>query len=309
MNENAESSQGSDRGEPAWVTMDGIVEGRIGDITILTNAVKALNGLPIGNFELERDGGKFTILPINERRPGTGFDNAQQRQLLQHLEQIAAGSRGPIESTLRCTMVFAAETTETLFRAGPPPPAGTGVEPLTRVRPRHAADSPPPVPPPPPWRQMLKRREVILVLPLMLIAFALGAWQSGLIDRLLSANAVGLAIETGEFDDLLAIDVENDWGNYKVTVRRGAGHPDTAAAWDQRAAAAENETERLHAIVVREGQDLFVQLRDNADNVLAEQPLSLRLLVTDANGQVSTELPGHMSASRVVLSVTKNEKK
>ncbi|MCA8976569.1 MAG: hypothetical protein KDC98_17745, partial [Planctomycetes bacterium] len=141
------------------------------------------------------------------------------------------------------------------------------------------------------------------------LAFALTAWTSGLVDRLLSANAQGLTVETGEFGDLLQIDVENDWGNYEVEIRRGPSHPDSAAAWEALATAAANEAARLHAVVVREGQDLYVQLRDDKDRMLAENKVNLRPLVTAADGTATVRLPGRITASRVVLSVTRYEKK
>ncbi|MCA8977446.1 MAG: hypothetical protein KDC98_22175, partial [Planctomycetes bacterium] len=138
-------------GAPQWVTMDGIVEGRIADYAALTKATAALNRLGICRFELGRDGGKFTLMPDNQRVSGKGLDEERQAELLQHLATLAQGASGPVESTLRCAMVFDEVCAETVFRAAVPPPAGPGIEPLTRVRPRRADDVPAEAPPRPPW--------------------------------------------------------------------------------------------------------------------------------------------------------------
>lgn len=309
----AESDPGGTGGTPIgtpprFVTMDGILEGRIGDAAAIARSVQALSKLGICAFELDRDGGKFSVMPENRQVRGDGFDLDRQNELLQHLCAIAAAARGPVESTLRCTMVFDTECAETLFRAGLPAPEGPGIEPLTRMRPRRADDVPPELPPPPPWRQLLQRREVMIALPLLLIAFLLLAWQSGLVDRLLSANATGLTVENGAFGDLLHAEVANEWGNYRVAITRGAGYPADAAAWDAYAAAAKDEAARLCGVVVREGQDIYLQLRDADDRVLAEGRANLRPLVTTADGKVKVDLPGRMTAAHLVLSVTKYEK-
>lgn len=296
-------------GEPRWVTLDGILEGRVGDGPALARAIAGLNGLGICEFEFDRDGGKFSVLPANRQVRGAGFDAAAQNELLEHLRAIAAAARGPVESTLRCTMVYETQCTETLFRAVAPPPAGDGVETLTRVRPVRADDAPPDLPSQPPWRKMLRRKEVVIVLPLLIVAFGLLAWRSGLVDRLLSANVRGIEIDTHEFGGLLAADVESEWGNYSVTVRRGDDYPSTSAGWDARAAASTTETERLRDNLVREGQDVWVQLRDTEGAVLAQRSVELRPLVTAPDAEVDLALPGMMTAAKVVFSVNKYEKK
>lgn len=288
---------------PRFVTLDGILEGRIGDAAALARAAHALDGLGVGPFRFDRDGGRFSLLPENVRRPGAGFDRERQERLLQLLRDVAAAARGPVESTLRCTMVFEAECAETLFRAAAPPPAGPGIEPLTRVRPLRAEDQPVALPPRPPLRQLLGRREVLFVLPLLLIVFGLFAWRSGLVDRLLAASAQGLAVDTANFDDLLAAEVEGRFGNYVVTIRRGPGHPADGAGWERRAAAAATEAQRVRDLVVRDGQDVYVQLRDAQNNVLARNRVSLRPLVASADGVAKVDLPGRITASRVTLTI------
>ena len=245
-------------GAPRWVTLDGILDGRIKDGPAIAAAVATLNGLGICRFELEQDGGRFTLLPANDRVAGAGFDEARQNELLEQLRKIAGATNGAVESTLRCTMIYESEVAETLFRGTTPPPAGDGVEPLTRVRPLAASDTPPELPKGPPVRQLLRRREVVIVVPLLIVAFGLMAWQTGLLDRLLAASARGLVVETAAFGDLLTAEVESSWGNYKVTIRRGAGYPADRDAWDARAAVATNasEADRLRDRIVREGDEI-----------------------------------------------------
>lgn len=307
-----DDGQGSDRTRrdaPRWVIMDGILDGRIADGPAITKAVVGLNALGICGFDLDQDGGKFSLMPDNQRASGARFGSERQELLLQHLQAIAAATRGAVESTLRCTMVFEDEVAETLFRAVAPPPQGPGVEPLTRVRPVGAGDVPVELPAAPPWRQMLRRKEVAIVVPLLIVAFGLLAWRSGLIDRLLAANAQGIEVRTGVFGDLIEASVESSWGNYEVTVRRGSGYPMSSAEWDARAATATTESDRLRDTVVREGQEVWVQLRDAQDEVLVEGTVSLRPLVTESDAELEVTLPGRITASRVFFSVNKREKK
>lgn len=290
-------------GAPRFVTFDGILEGRLGDDAAMSRATAALTELGVGEFQLERDGGRFSLLPDNTQQPGQRFSQAAQDRLLLLLREIAAAARGPIESTLRCTMVFDGECTETLFRAVAPPPSGPGIEPLTRRRPVRADDQPVVLPSRPPLRQLLGRREVTIVLPLLVLAFGLMAWRSGLLDRLLAASATGLRTDRGTFGELLAIDVQGHFGNYQVVLRRGSAYPVDSAAWDARIAAATGEQERLANIVVREGQEVHVQLRDASNAVLANSKVSLRPLVAGGDGEAKAELPGHFTASQVTLSI------
>ncbi|MCA8952415.1 MAG: hypothetical protein KDE27_23090, partial [Planctomycetes bacterium] len=219
-------------------------------------------------------------------------------------------TNGAVESTLRCTMVYDREVAETLFRGVLPPPAGAGVEPLTRVRPLAAGDQPPELPSQPaPWRTMLRRREVAIVVPLLILAVGLSAWRSGLLDRLLAASARGLELRTGAFGDLLALEAESSWGDYEVALRRGPGYPTTSAAWEARQREAVDEADRLPARLVREGQEIWVQLCDDDGEVLAETGANLRALVAAADGVVEVRVPGRMNATRIVLSVEEHGKK
>ena len=286
--------------------MDGTLDGRIGDGPAIADAVERLNELKICEFELEQDGGKYSLMPSNQRVAGDRFDSRRQDELLVYLRAIAAATRGAVESTLRCTMVFEDECAETLFRGVAPPPGGEGIEPLTRVRPVRSDDLPPEMPEAPPWRQMLFRREVMIAVPLLVIAFSLLGWQSGLVDRLLAANARGIVANTGAFGDLAEVEIVSDWGNYKVLIQRGVGYPSTSEEWDARATA--TEPDRLRDAIMREGQDVWVQLRNEQGNVLEQQSVSLRPLVTEATATVELRLPGRITATQVVLSVNKSER-
>ena len=306
MNENAAAPPpGGDA--PRFVTFDGILEGRIGDEAALTRALASLDALGVCRFRFERDGGRFSFLPDNDRLPGASCDHAFQERLLGILRDIAASARGPVESTLRCTMVFERECAETLFRAAPPPPEGPGLEAVTRFRPLRPEDRPPSSPPRAPLRQWLGRREVAVVLPLLLLASGLVAWQSGIVDRLLSASALALRTDTAAFGDLLTIEVADALGDYEVTLRRGPGHPATREAWDARTARAATEANRLCNVVVRDGQEIWVQLCDGSGAVIAQDRVSLRPLAAGADGEAIVGLPGRIAASRVVLRLTPHE--
>ena len=98
----------------------------------------------------------------------------------------------------------------------------------------------------------------------------------------------------------------SDWGNYKVLIQRGVGYPSTSEEWDARATA--TEPDRLRDAIMREGQDVWVQLRNEQGNVLEQQSVSLRPLVTEATATVELRLPGRITATQVVLSVNKSER-
>jgi hypothetical protein len=64
-----------------------------------------------------------------------------------------------------------------------------------------------------------------------------------------------------------------------------------------------DEQGRLANIVVLEGQDVHVQLRDAGNAVLANLKVSLRPLVAANDGEAKLELPGHITANQVTLTI------
>ena len=293
---------------PVSVQLDGIVDGRIADGQALVDAAARLCALGIGRFELERDGGRFSLMPDGERHRGAGFGTEAQAQLLSCLQDIARATHGAVESTLRCTMVFDHGVSETLFRAAAGPDGQPTVEAVSRLRERRVGDVPTEAAPPPPWKTMLQRREIVVAIPLLVLGVLLMAWTSGLLDRLFAASAAGLAKDTGAFGELLAVDASSSWGDYAVEIRRGPSHPTTSEAWEQLLAGATEEVARARLRVVREGNDVFVHLEDGQGRFVGEKSVSLRALVTNPDGVVKARVQGRITAARITLALESGKK-
>lgn len=293
---------------PVSVQLDGIVDGRIADGQALVDAAARLGALGIGRFELERDGGRFSLMPDGERHRGAGFGTEAQAQLLSCLQDVARATHGPVESTLRCTMVFDHGVSETLFRAAADAEGRPTVEGISRLRERRVGDVPTEAAPPPPWKSMLQRREIVIAIPLLVLGVLLMAWTSGLLDRLFAAGAAGLAKDSGSFGELLAVDATSSWGDYAVEIRRGPGHPTSSEAWEQLLAGAADEVARARLRVVREGNDVFVRLEDGKGRFVGEKSVSLRALVTDPSAVVKARVPGRITAARITLALESGKK-
>lgn len=293
---------------PVSVQLDGIVDGRIADGQALVDAAARLGALGIGRFELERDGGRFSLMPDGERHRGAGFGTEAQAQLLSCLQDVARATHGPVESTLRCTMVFDHGVSETLFRAAADAEGRPTVEGISRLRERRVGDVPTEAAPPPPWKSMLQRREIVIAIPLLVLGVLLMAWTSGLLDRLFAAGAAGLAKDSGSFGELLAVDATSSWGDYAVEIRRGPGHPTSSDAWEQLLAGAADEVARARLRVVREGNDVFVRLEDGKGRFVGEKSVSLRALVTDPSAVVKARVPGRITAARITLALESGKK-
>ena len=293
---------------PRSVQLDGILDGRIADGQALVEASSRLSVLGIGNFELERDGGRYSLMPDGERHSGAGFGTEQQARLLAILQQVARATHGTVESTLRCTMVFEHGVSETLFRGALGADGQPTVEAVSRLRERRVGDVPTEAAPPPPWRGLLQRREIVVALPLLVLGVLLMAWTSGLLDRLLSAGAGGLQKDTGAFGELLTLEASSSWGDYAVEVRRGPGHPAGTEAWDQLLATAPDESARARIQVVREGNDVYVRLEDGDGRFAGERLVSLRALVTRPDGVVKVRVPGRITAARITMAMESGKK-
>lgn len=293
---------------PVSVQLDGIVDGRIADGQALVDAAARLCSLGIGRFELERDGGRFSLMPDGERHRGAGFGAEGQAQLLSCLQDVARATQGPVESTLRCTMVFDHGVSETLFRAAAGADGRPTVEAITRLRERRVGDVPTEAAPPPPWKTMLQRREIVVAIPLLVLGVLLMAWTSGLLDRLLAASAAGLTKDSGPFGTLLAVEATSSWGDYAVEIRRGPTHPATTEAWERALAEAPDELARTRLQVVREGNDVYVRLEDGDGKVVGEKLVSLRALVAKEDAVVKARVPGRITAARLTLALESGKK-
>lgn len=287
-------------GAPLAAFVEGLFDGRIGDATALQLAIANLQHAGAGPFRAEVLGGRFSLLPAATQVTGAPFDEAAQARFLQALQGVAAAAApGSVETNLRCRLVYADVVAETLFvqRNGQ-------LEPLTRVRPRTADDGLG-VPNAPSVPFGLRRRELLFAAPLLLLAGGLVAWQSGWIDRVLSARAEGLRTDSGPFGAMLQLRVDPTWGNYRVTVTRGPDYPANASALAARRDGTEDLVARAAITAVGDGGTIFVQLLGPDDKVLAEQRTELRPLLAAADGTLEAKLPGAMQATAVRLSLSK----
>lgn len=288
-------------GTPLAAFLEGMLDGRIADAPRLHAAVSALQKAGAGAFRSEMHGGRFSLLPAATQLPAGAFDEAAQARFVAALhELVAAAAPNSIETNLRCKLVYAEQVAETLFVA-----RGDRIEPMTRLRARTAADGTgvPTVAAAVPFG--LRRREVLFAAPLLLLAGSLVAWRSGWIDRILAARAEALRIDTGPFADLLQVATRRAWGDYRVELRRGAGYPADAVALGARRDGAKDLVTRAAIASVGDGGEVFVQLVDAQDVVLAEARAELRPLLTTADAVVEARLPGHRTAAALRLSLTK----
>lgn len=283
-------------GAPERASIDGILDGRIGDQSALLLAFEQLNRSGAGEFRWELQGGRFSLLPVETGLP-PGFDvDAQARFLAALRAVLAAAAPGSVETNLRSSMVYATQVAETLFVV-----RGNEFEPLSRVRARTADDRA--APPPAMAPGGLGRRQLLLLAPLLLALAALLAWHQGLFDRLLATRAEALQIDTGPFRELLHTAVARQWGNYRVELTRGPGYPRSPQELAEQKRVASSLEVAAACDVAGTGGELYLQLLDDGDHVLAETRCSLRPLLGEPPGAVLAELPGQRGAGRVRLSV------
>jgi hypothetical protein len=255
------------------------------------------NATGFGRMDVGVDGGRFSVLMDDTTVPAARMTDENRRALADALTSIAGASGGPVESTLRCTEVFANEVRETLFL-----PDGGAIRALTRTRPVTDADQfrDPQSPAPPP---SMGRGRLAVVLALLLVAFGVAAWASGWVDRLLAAKADAIAIDTGPFADCVDVSVAKSWGEYEVTLRRGPGYPVTNERLAELRAKATTPADRAAIDAVGSGGDVWLRLEDAEGRALELSKTDLRALAASADRTSETRLPGRISAARVRLSI------
>ncbi|MGC6488269.1 MAG: hypothetical protein ACON4Z_11535 [Planctomycetota bacterium] len=288
------------RGAPQALVFDGILDGRVRDARALRVAVEQLSACGAGAFRVDFTGGRFNLLPVDTQVPPERFDEAAQSNFLDRLHAVVdAAQPNSVETTLRCKLVYEDEVTETLFvvREG-------AVEPLSRRRPKGAQDAPALPPSIDEPALGLRRRELFLIAPLLLVVGVLYAWQSGYVDRILAARAETLTTDPGPFGDMVDVAVVRSWGNYEVTLTRGAGYPETPEALQARRDAGETLAQQAACAVVGDGDELYVQLQNADGEVLEQTPARLRRLLSDPDAEVVVELSGRVSGGAVALSLS-----
>ncbi|MBK8978515.1 MAG: hypothetical protein IPM29_21670 [Planctomycetes bacterium] len=288
------------RGAPRTARFEGLLAGRRRDDAALRSACDALRRLGVA-ADLELRGGRFSLLPDDATIAGEHLDEAGQTALLDVLAQmIAAAEPGSVESTLRCTLVHDDRVVETLFAV-----QRDALRPVSRVRPPAPGDRAAATADDDRDLGRVARRKLLRVAPLLLIACALLAWQSGLADRALAPRPAALRCETGVFGDRLAIDVARDaWlGGYVVSITRGPGYPATIAAAERAEATATTPVERAALRALADGSELWVRLLGADGRVLAAVSGSLAPLLESADARVRVELPPRRVARGVRLAL------
>ncbi|HEX5054177.1 MAG TPA: hypothetical protein VFZ65_20530 [Planctomycetota bacterium] len=284
-------------GAPLSVLVEGLLDGRTSAPDAVHRAAAALGQCGAGEFVAEVTGGRFTLLPRAAQVRAGGFDEAAQARFLEALQAVLrAAAPGSVESNLRCRMLHVDEVTETLFVV-----RGDRIEAVTRRRPRTPDDAALLAPAAAP---RLRRRETLLLGALAVVLAILFAWQTGWIERVYAAPAGTLRVDTGPFGPMLAVQAHDSWGDYVVELRRGPEYPTTAKELTERRDRQQGLAERAACELVGSGGDVFVQLLDEAGQVLAEARVELRPLLVDAGGTAEALLPGRRHAAALRLSLS-----
>ena len=274
----------------------GILEWRGGDTGALLEIVARLNALGVARAELDADGGRHSLLFDDGPVTGAGVRAGGPAALLDLLQELidAGGDPRSAESTLHCSAVHADGVVETLIRV-----EDGRVRSLSRVRERTPGERrPASVRRPIPWSL------VVPVGALVLVAFGLMAWTSGLLDRVLSSSPESITVETGPFGTRLAASVDRKWGNYLVTVTRGPDYPTSVEEVEAARAAATEISDRAAIDILAGGGQIYVQLRSADDTLLEEAQVELRPLVEAADGRAVARIPGRLGAAKVRLSLS-----
>ncbi|MFT4515319.1 MAG: hypothetical protein ACI89X_004095 [Planctomycetota bacterium] len=289
---------------PAALLVEGILDGRVLNEDTLRRAVDELSKCGAGAFRLDVTGGRFNILPAETHVPAGQFDTAAQSNFLDRLQGVVdAAQPGSVETTLRCKLVFEEEVGETLFVVN-----GHQIEPVTRRRPRTAQDAIPMPTAEGEGMLGMRRRELMWLAPVLLLVGLFAAWQSGWIDRVMAARAEEVQTETGPFREMIDVKLERSWGNYYVTLARGATYPATPEALATLREGSETLPEQAACDLVGNGGELYVQIVNKDGKVVAETRTELRTLLTDEEGKTKVKLAGTMSAHHVSLSLSTGKK-
>jgi len=276
----------------------GILEGRHDDPTPLEDAVARLNDLGLVRADLEIDGGRYSLMLDDRRVPGRNMSDAALSVMLDCLGDVveSSGHSGTAESTLHCSEFARGMVRETLFV-----PQGGRMNAVSRVRLlADGPDEPDPGSVAQAFRSVGTRRAVWIAVALV-VAFGITAWKSGYLDRVLSRDADRINLDTGPFGSDLAVSLESSWGNYEVTVRRGATYPTTGEEIARRREQAPDLAQRAALGILSEGGTIYVQLRDGSRTVLVSERVELRPLLSSADAEVKVTLDGRIAARTVRL--------
>lgn len=282
-------------GAPRHGVFGGVLEGTVGDAAALRAAAARI---PAVRHDLSVDGGRFSLLLDDTPVPGRALDTDAQDALLDALGAVAraAAPDRPLESNLRATLVHADRVVETLFTVEQRGDE-RAIAPISRERPLTPGDDAAPRQDAggldAPFRGMPRGRRALLVA-LVAVAGALGAWQTGALDVARSAfdrtPAEDVARETGPFADVLSITVDRSLAAWTCRVERGPGFPATPAALDARIAAAPTLGARAATRAAGEGGQAWLRGLDAEGQVVAAARLDLAPIAADEAGHVEAQL-------------------
>ena len=279
-----------------------ILEGFAGDWSVLEDTVAKINATRIAIVDLERDGGRFSLLFENTPIAGVLVTTEAQQRLLDLITTLIAATPAPeaVESTVACKVVHEDGVVETILAV-----EGGELRPLSRIRDRREHDALPldrskqfasPL-------RQLGAKKGVLVAALLLVAFGLMAWQSGYIGRILSRPADELVNDLGRFKGLLEIKTEKDWGKYKVTITRGPAYPVNADEVARLRRERKGAGELAALDIVAKGDHLYVQLRNDTGKLIESAKAELRPLLDDKEGQEIVRINGHINGHTLQLSL------
>ncbi len=290
-----------------FVWFDGILTApRPADLAPIRREVRRIGALGFGEPELQVEGARFTLMMPERCLPGERLAPGAREEFAGALQVVLdlLPGQGEVESTLRCTEVLADSTRETLFAA-----AGRELRAVGRLRPVQAQDlAHDPLPPSRMPVTNLSRRGLLGLMALLVAGFGLLAWRTGWIDRIFSADFDALAAETGPFQDMLAVEVAGSWGDYEVTVSRGAGYPATREEVDRRLAASVSAADRAAVNAVADGGTIYLRVQDAEGRVLHVKEANLRPLISEEKGQVKERLPGAIAARAIRIALDAGKK-
>ena len=191
----------------AW--FGGLLDGRRGDDARLQQAVADGNRLGLARIDLDLDGGRFTVLFDDNAVGGDAMTPEKAEGLLAVLNEVVAASAEPggVESTLRCTEVYADGAVDTLFTA-----SGGAVECLSRPRELGAEDRTHAPREAPPLIELprMGRRQALGLLALLLVTFGLLGWRYGVVDIVAGRSAD--ALDFNEFQQRFAASFNDEGG-------------------------------------------------------------------------------------------------
>lgn len=289
-------------GPPRYAWFSGVVEGSRGSNDGPLHAVSSrIEQLGLGRTDLELDGPRFSLLLTGETIRGDRLDDACKQSFLGALEELVrvVGDDRPIESTLRCTEVHSDQAVDTLFGI-----QDGVVRPLSRMRPLEGEDlrHAPPDPAAVPELDQLGRRRALVILAIVFVLGGLAVWQSGIIERLASADPTQFDLLTTEFGERIAVTVEQSFGSYVVEIRRGPTFPDDdekLAQWQGKLSGARD---RRAYQTLAAGGEVYVHLLGEESQQLEMASVDLLPIVVGTSEVVIVRIPGRHDATGIAVS-------